>query len=104
MTLPSDLKNTLPPAPKLGPLRQEKSLGRSWGLALMLIGLAGCILTALPYLGVGPDTSPSADSYLERRYGNIGMGLAMMWLAVMIAVLAIGAVMIFYRFGHRGRR
>ena len=71
---------------------------------MMLIGLAGCVLVALPYLGVGPDTSPTADNYLERRYGNIGMGLAMMWLIVMTAVLVIGAVMTFYRFGHRGRR
>ena len=82
----------------------EKGMSRSWGVALVLIGLGGCILAALPYLGVGPDTSPSADSYLERRYGNIGMGLAMMWLLFMIAVLVIGSVMTFSRFGHRRRR
>ena len=76
-------------------------MGRSWGVALMLIGLAGCILAALPYFGVGPDTSPSANSYVERRYGNIGTGLATMWLVVMIPIVMIGAVMTFYRFGHR---
>lgn len=94
----------MPTAPKLGPLRQETSIGRSWGVALMVIGLMGCVLAALPYLGVGRDTSPGADSYVERRYGNIGTGLAAMWLIVMIAIVVIGAVMTFSRFGHRGHR
>ena len=78
-------------------------MGRSWGVALMVIGLAGCAFASLPYWGVGPDTSPGADTYLERRYGNIGMGLAVMWLVVMIAVLVVGSVMTFHRFGHRRR-
>ena len=79
-------------------------MGRAWGVVLMLIGLAGCVLAALPYLGVGPDTSPGTDTYVERRDGNIGMGLTMIWLVFMIAVSVIGSVMTFYRFGHRRRR
>ena len=85
-------------------MRQEKGIGRSWGVALMLVGLAGCVLAALPYLGVGPDTSPGADSYLERRYGNIGIGFAFMWLAATAPLVVVGAVMTFYRFGYRRGR
>ncbi len=40
------------------------------------------VLAALPYLGVAPDTSPTARTYIERRYGNIGIGLSAYWLIV----------------------
>ncbi|MDO8403146.1 MAG: hypothetical protein Q7T27_06585 [Pseudomonas sp.] len=58
----------------------------------MVGALVGTILAALPYLGVGPDTSPDADTYLERRYGNIGIGLTVMWLALMAALFLVGLV------------
>ena len=62
------------------------------GLALIAFALAGTVFAALPYFGVGPDTSPTARTYIERRYGNIGIGLTAFWLIAMAVVLVVGIV------------
>lgn len=60
------------------------------GLGLIAFALAGPVFAALPYFGVGPDTSPTARTYIERRYGNIGIGLTAIWLVAM-AVVSLSA-------------
>jgi hypothetical protein len=72
------------------------------GPFVALAAVVGVILVALPYFGLGPDTSPSASSYIERRYGNIGIGLAMMWLDLMAAaIFLVGvALTVFKRVGR----
>ena len=68
------------------------------GPAVALAAVAGAILAALPYFGLGPDTSPDASSHLERRYGNIGLGLTAMWLCLMAAIFVVGVVLTIVHF------
>jgi hypothetical protein len=63
------------------------------GPFVALAAVVGAILAILPYFGLGPNTSPDASSYLERRYGNIGIGLTAMWLGVMAAIFVVGLVL-----------
>jgi hypothetical protein len=77
----------------------RRRLGR--GPFIVAVAVVGAIVGALPYLGLGPDTSPGAPTYLERRYGNIGVGLAMMWFGVMAVSLVIGLAL---TIGERVRR
>ena len=70
----------------LTPVRQRLGHGPS----VALVAVTGAILAALPYFGLGPDTSPDASTYVERRYGNIGLGLAAMWLCLMAAIFIVG--------------
>jgi hypothetical protein len=74
------------------------------GPFLALAAVVGAILVALPYFGLGPDTSPSASSYIERRYGNIGIGLAMMWLGLMAAIFVVGVALTIFKLVGRSRR
>jgi hypothetical protein len=74
------------------------------GPFLALAAVVGAILAALPYFGLGPDTSPSASSYIERRYGNIGIGLVVMWLVLMAATFAVGVVLTIVKLVGRSRR
>jgi hypothetical protein len=78
-------------------------MGRRIGAGpfLALAGVVGAILVALPYFGLGPDTSPGASSYVERRYGNIGIGLAMMWLCLMAATFVVGVALTILKFARR---
>jgi len=89
-----------PPNPPLSPHpprhRRPGANFRAWarvGLGLLAFALAGTVLAVLPYFGVGPDTSPTADTYLERRYGNIGIGLAAFWLIAMAVAFVVGIVL-----------
>lgn len=63
------------------------------GPGVILAAVVGVIVGALPYLGIGPDTSPGASTYLERRYGNIGLGLAMLWFGVMAVLIVVGVAL-----------
>jgi hypothetical protein len=74
------------------------------GPFIALAAVVGVILVALPYFGLGPDTSPSASSYIERRYGNIGIGLAMMWLGLMAAIFVVGVALTIFKLVGRSRR
>jgi hypothetical protein len=74
------------------------------GPFIALAAVVGVILVALPYFGLGPDTSPSASSYVERRYGNIGIGLAMMWLGLMAAIFVVGVALTIFKLVGRSRR
>jgi hypothetical protein len=74
------------------------------GPFIALAAVVGVILVALPYFGLGPDTSPSASSYIERRYGNIGIGLAMMWLGLMAAIFVVGVALAIFKLVGRSRR
>ncbi|MEQ1873180.1 MAG: hypothetical protein ABL953_05575 [Ilumatobacteraceae bacterium] len=60
---------------------------------VVLAAVVGAILASLPYFGVGPATSPDASTHLERRYGNIGIGLTAMWLGLMAIILVVGLVL-----------
>lgn len=60
---------------------------------MVLAAVVGAILASLPYFGVGPATSPDASTHLERRYGNIGIGLTAMWLGLMAIILVVGLVL-----------
>lgn len=74
------------------------------GPFVALAAVVGAILVALPYFGLGPDTSPIASSYVERRYGNIGIGLAMMWLGLMAATFVVGVALTIFKLVGRSRR
>ena len=74
------------------------------GPFVALAAVVGVILVALPYFGLGPDTSPSAPSYIERRYGNIGIGLAMMWLGLMAATFVVGVALTVFKLTGGSRR
>lgn len=74
------------------------------GPSVALAALGGAVLAILPYFGVGPDTSPDADTYLERRYGNIGLGLTAMWLALMATMFVVGLVLTIIKVVRNSRR
>ena len=76
----------------------------NWGPRIVVISLLGAIVCALPLLGIGGDASPDGDTYLERRYGNIGLGLAVLWLTLMAALFTAGVAMTIARSGFRRRR
>ena len=63
------------------------------GPFVSLAAIVGAILAILPYFGLGPDTSPDASTHLERRYGNIGIGLTAMWLGLMVVIFTVGLVL-----------
>ena len=63
------------------------------GPSVALVSVAGAILAMLPYFGLGPDTSSDASTYLERRYGNIGLGLTAIWLCLMATIFVVGVVL-----------
>ncbi len=73
------------------------------GRFLVLAAVLGAVLATLPYFGLGPDTSPDAATFLERRYGNIGLGLTAMWLGLMAAVLVGGLVLTIIRLARNSR-
>ena len=87
-------------APSVESVRQRIGAGPFVALAAVV----GAILVALPYFGLGPDTSPDASRYIERRYGNIGIGLAMMWLGLMAATFVVGVALTIVRLVGRSRR
>lgn len=57
---------------------------------MILTALLGLVVVALPGLGVGPDVSPSDPTYLERRYGNIGTGIALTVAGLLVALYVLG--------------
>ena len=61
----------------------------------VVIAVLGTLFAAMPLMGLGADVSPEADGRLEQRYGNIGIGLALAWVALMIVIAAAGVVMQF---------
>ena len=65
------------------------------GILLVIIALLGTLFAAMPLMGLGPDVSPEADSRLEQRYGNIGIGLALLWTGLMVLLAVIGIAMQF---------
>ncbi len=65
------------------------------GIGLILVAAFGIMFTAMPLMGLGADISPDADTYLEQRYGNIGIGLALMFTALMVVVALVGVIMQF---------
>ncbi|MEO6123639.1 MAG: hypothetical protein ABIR32_07985 [Ilumatobacteraceae bacterium] len=66
------------------------------GIMFVFIAGLGILFAAMPLLGLGADVSPDADNHLERRYGNIGIGLALGWVALMV-VIAMRGVLIQFR-------
>lgn len=65
------------------------------GIMFVIIAALGTLFAAMPLMGLGADVSPDADSYLEQRYGNIGIGLAVAWVALMVLIAAAGVMMQF---------
>ena len=85
---------TRPPV-RDGPRMVPRS--RVWiGLGLIAFAFAGAVFAALPYFDVGPDTSPNSPTYIERRYGNIGVGLTVFWLIAMAVLVVVGIVVTLY--------
>jgi len=75
------------------------------GPFVALAAVVGAVLATLPYFGLGPATSPDASTHLERRYGNIGIGLTAMWLGLMLVIFVVGVVLtIISLVRHRSRR
>jgi hypothetical protein len=78
------------------------------GVMLVIVALLGTLFAAMPLMGLGADVSPEADSRLEQRYGNIGIGLALLWTAAMVVLAVTGVAMQFrpprQRTGRRSRR
>ncbi len=60
------------------------------GIMLIFVAALGTLFAAMPLMGLGAEVSPDADSYLEQRYGNIGVGLAAMWTLLMVALAVVG--------------
>ena len=65
------------------------------GILLVIIAALGTLFAAMPLMGLGPDVSPEADGRLERRYGNIGIGLAAIWVVFMVLLALMGLAMQF---------
>jgi len=61
----------------------------------VIIAVLGTLFAAMPLMGLGADVSPDADAYLEQRYGNIGIGLAIGWVVLMVLIAATGVAMQF---------
>jgi len=80
----------------------RRSLG--WGPSIVFAAVVGAIAGALPYFGLGPDTLPGASSYTERRYGDIGFGLALIWFGAMAVTFVVGVALTVVEFVGRSRR
>ena len=74
------------------------------GILFIIVAVLGTLFAAMPWIGLGADVSPDADGYLEQRYGNIGLGLAAIWVVLMAILAVAGTVLQFVdRKPRRGR-
>ena len=59
------------------------------GTVLVIGALIGVLPVLLRVIGAGADLTPGASSFMERRFGNIGEGMVVLWLAFLGFVVFI---------------
>ena len=84
-------------------LRVAFKLSRA-GVMLVIVAGLGVLFAAMPLLGLGADVSPDSDNHLEQRYGTIGLGVALIWVVLMVTLAVMGIVMQFRQRPQRARR
>ena len=76
----------------------------SSGIMYIIVAALGTLFAAMPWMGLGPDASPEADGFFERRYGTVGIVLAIGWVALMALIALRGISMQFHPPKPRTRR